>query len=97
MADDLEQTFTVREVAAAYHVSEETIRRWIKRGDIKYVAVGPFRLKRIRPGDIAQEVRHGEAKQKQANNSTVPTRGNGTGQSTSGGKTEGTGSDPINS
>lgn len=56
---ELERLYTVQEVAHAYHVSEETIRRWIKRGDIKYVPVGPFRLKRLRPTDITKEQNDG--------------------------------------
>ena len=55
MADELERLYTVQEVAQAYHVSEETIRRWIKNGDIAYTPVGPFRLKRFSPADLKKK------------------------------------------
>jgi len=42
-----EPLFTIKEIADKYRVSEETIRRWIKTGDIDFVPVGPFRLKRL--------------------------------------------------
>jgi excisionase family DNA binding protein len=48
----MERLFTIREIAAAFHVSEETIRLWIKQGDIPYIEVGPSRLKRLRPRDL---------------------------------------------
>ena len=54
MAEELERLYTVREVANAFHVSEETIRRWIKRGDISYTPVGPFRLKRLSLKDVVK-------------------------------------------
>jgi excisionase family DNA binding protein len=56
---ETEQLFTVREIADEYRVSEETVRRWVKRGDIAYTAVGPFRLKRIKMADVAKEVKSG--------------------------------------
>ena len=59
--EELERLYTVQEVARAYRVSEETIRRWIKRGDIAYTPVGPFRLKRFTREDtkVQQEKKNG--------------------------------------
>lgn len=42
-----ERLLTMSEVAQSYHVSDETVRRWVRKGIIGYVMVGPFRLKRI--------------------------------------------------
>ncbi|HXG69875.1 MAG TPA: helix-turn-helix domain-containing protein [Gemmatimonadaceae bacterium] len=39
---------TMREAAEELGVDPETIRRWARKGVISYVAVGPFRRKRIR-------------------------------------------------
>lgn len=56
MADEeLEQLFTVRQIADAYNVSEETIRRWMKLGHIEYVPVGPFKLKRLRSAALKKK------------------------------------------
>ena len=38
---------TVAEVAQHYAVSTETVRRWIRKGILGYVMVGPCRVKRI--------------------------------------------------
>lgn len=60
MAEELEERlFTVREVANYFHVSEETIRRWIKGGHIQYVQVGPFRLKRLNPAAVIKGAQNG--------------------------------------
>jgi excisionase family DNA binding protein len=42
-----EDLLSTADVAAQYGVSDETVRRWIRKGVIAYVMVGPFRLKRI--------------------------------------------------
>lgn len=42
-----EKLFTVREIANKYRVSEETVRRWCRNGDIPFVPVGPFKLRRF--------------------------------------------------
>jgi excisionase family DNA binding protein len=41
------ELLTVMEVAQTYHVSDDTVRRWMRKGIIGYVMVGPFRVKRI--------------------------------------------------
>lgn len=53
-----EELLTVREAAGKYRVSEETIRRWIKSGFLKYIPVGPFKMKRIRPSDLTAKRAH---------------------------------------
>lgn len=42
-----DEKLTVGQVAKMYGVSDETVRRWCKKGAIAFVMVGPFRLKRI--------------------------------------------------
>ncbi len=49
---DEEELITVKQAAADYRVSEETIRRWMKAGHIQFTPVGPFRMKRIKRGDM---------------------------------------------
>jgi excisionase family DNA binding protein len=41
------ELLTCQEVARLYHVHVETIRRWIRKGVITVVRVGPYRLVRI--------------------------------------------------
>lgn len=41
-----DELLTISEVATDYHVSEETIRRWIRSGRLPYEMVGPFRVRR---------------------------------------------------
>ena len=79
--EETERLFTVREVANYFHVSEETIRRWIKGGHIQYVQVGPFRLKRLHPAAVIKGAKDGQ----QGSSST----------STEGTKTAGAGGNSI--
>lgn len=43
---------TVADAARAFGVSDETIRRWVRKGIIGYVMVGPYRIKRIPDSEI---------------------------------------------
>lgn len=42
-----EPMLSTRDVARRYGVSEETVRRWCRKGIIPYKQIGPFRLRRI--------------------------------------------------
>lgn len=46
---------TTAQVATMYGVSDETVRRWCKKGAIAFKMVGPYRLKRI---TLAEAQRH---------------------------------------
>lgn len=59
MAEEQEY-FTVREIANKFRVSEETIRRWIKNGDIDFTPIGPFKLKRLQTKNIIKEASNGQ-------------------------------------
>jgi len=45
---DRDPLLTCRDVAKAYGVNVETVRRWVRKGVIAVVLVGPYRLVRIR-------------------------------------------------
>lgn len=53
---DPDELLTVAQVAQEYKVNEETVRRWIKDRLIPYVPIGPFKMKRVRRGDVATPV-----------------------------------------
>lgn len=42
-----EPMLSTHDVARRYGVSDETVRRWCRKGIIAYVMVGPYRMKRI--------------------------------------------------
>lgn len=42
------ELLTIGQVAKSYGVSEETIRRWVRKGVISCIHLGPYRLVRIR-------------------------------------------------
>jgi excisionase family DNA binding protein len=46
MTDD--PLITPEQAAKRLGVSAETIRRWMRKGVIRYVEIGPYRRKRIR-------------------------------------------------
>lgn len=46
-AKDAKTLLSTADVAKLYGVSEETVRRWVRKGVIAYKQVGPFRLTRI--------------------------------------------------
>jgi excisionase family DNA binding protein len=49
---DAEELLTMGHVSAMLQVSEETVRRWVRKKLIAYELVGPFRLKRIRRSEV---------------------------------------------
>jgi excisionase family DNA binding protein len=55
-----DELLTVSQVAAEYKISEETVRRWMKGGHIPFIPVGPFKIKRIRRGDVVKNAYTGE-------------------------------------
>jgi excisionase family DNA binding protein len=52
--DDHDRLLTTSDVARLYGVSDETVRRWIRKGVIPFTQVGPYRSKRIRLSDAKQ-------------------------------------------
>lgn len=42
-----DELLTIGTVASMYGVSEETVRRWMRKGAIRYVAVGPHNARRV--------------------------------------------------
>jgi excisionase family DNA binding protein len=55
--DDL---LTLQEAAAICTVDYETFRRWVAKGAIAHVKVGPSKLMRVRRRDVEQLIRpHG--------------------------------------
>ena len=49
---------TCREVADLYAVHVKTVRRWVRKGIIAVVLVGPYRLVRIRKSEAARHFRN---------------------------------------
>lgn len=49
--DGHDRLLTTSDVARMYGVSDETVRRWIRKGVIPFTQVGPYRAKRIRLSD----------------------------------------------
>lgn len=54
---DESHLYTIAEVAKALKVSDETVRRWCRKGAIPYVMVGPFKLKRITHAELERQRR----------------------------------------
>lgn len=53
---DGDELLTVREVAQALAVDEQTIRRWIRNGAMKCKRVGPFRLVRVTRAELMRHL-----------------------------------------
>lgn len=58
MPDTVDELFTCQEVADKYHVHAETVRRWVRKGIIAVVLVGPYRLVRIRREEAEKHFVH---------------------------------------
>jgi excisionase family DNA binding protein len=50
------ELLTIGQVAKSYGVSEETIRRWIRKGVIHCIHVGPYRLVRVRRAEAEKHL-----------------------------------------
>ena len=50
--DTRDEWLTVRDVAARLKVREETVRRWVRDGDLPALALGRKAGLRIRPADV---------------------------------------------
>lgn len=48
---------TVREAAARLTVDASTVKRWIAKGALQAVAVGPYHRLRVTPAELAKHVR----------------------------------------
>ncbi len=46
---------TISETAETFHVSDRTVRRWIKKGELKVISLG--RLRRIEPVEVERRIR----------------------------------------
>ena len=46
---------TISETAETFHVSNRTVRRWIKKGELRVISLG--RLRRIEPGEVERRIR----------------------------------------
>ncbi len=63
MTDDRETWLTVRDIAEQLKVNEETVRRWVRSGELTVLDLGPRAGYRIRPDELARftEERMGKA------------------------------------
>jgi len=60
---DDERVLTVPEVAAMLHVGEETIRRWLRRGELRGFMLGGTKLGyRVRASEVARFIAEREGK-----------------------------------
>jgi len=50
---------TISETAETFHVSDRTVRRWIKMGELRVISLG--RLRRIEPGEVERRIRDGRS------------------------------------
>lgn len=54
-----DEKMTLREAAEACHVDYDTLLRWVAKGVIPHVVVGPFRRKRVYRHDVERLIRDG--------------------------------------
>lgn len=67
------QWLTVRDVAETLHVHEETVRRWIRRGDLVALDLGgPRAGYRVRPSDLDLFIKENHQNSRSVNRSTGP-------------------------
>lgn len=50
---------TLQEAAEICTVDYETFRRWVAKGVLPHVVIGPSRLKRVYRGDVESLIRNG--------------------------------------
>ena len=55
---DGEPLLTATEAATRLGVNVETVRRWVRKGSMKYVEIGPYRRKRLRQCDVDGQRRY---------------------------------------
>ncbi len=48
---------TVSAAARRLGVNRETIRRWVRKGALTYVELGPFKRKKLRQSDVDKQRR----------------------------------------
>jgi len=46
---------TISETAETFHVSDRTVQRWIKKGELRVISLG--RLVRVEPGEVERRIR----------------------------------------
>lgn len=55
MTDSRPEFLTTHGAARRLGVTPETIRRWIRKGIMSYVEVGPYAAKRLRAADVDKQ------------------------------------------
>lgn len=53
-----ETLLTVRQAARRLGVNPETLRRWVRKGAIPYVELGPNKRKKFRQSDVDNQRRY---------------------------------------
>ena len=49
---DGEPLLTAQQAADRLGVNVETVRRWVRKGSVRYVEIGPNHLRRLRQSDV---------------------------------------------
>lgn len=57
--DERRTMLTLQEAADVCTVDYETFRRWVQKGVLPHVVIGPSRLKRVYRRDVLQLIRQG--------------------------------------